>query len=429
MNKIQMYVKKYWHYLGMIAWTIIWYIVVCIVRTPYFPGQGTDTVTYQITSLGELSWSHRLPGYQMICLLFYNLAGREWENADKYIVIFQICIAVIGNILFYDALYKYLHSKKGALLFGVANMMIIAMFGWSDYILTESLALSIMCILIWILVQAVETRKSRFFILLSIISLCGIMIRPSFIFLLPCLAIFFVCFYIADDRKLAGTGLLALLLVTCVILAYCQHNKLLIGKFCLSDVSYHNGLASLIAGDMYDNPEYPEITEFIRTELADKDTNCLFKAFHTFDSFGYDIGAEYIKDTQQLHWKEYLNYIKNNAIQTAVGPLVECVSEIGPRVQYVYEALKVILFPWSFVSLIFWTILYLGYIIYRSINEKRFYYVDFGIVACILSIYILSLVTLYEAALQRIAVCLIPCTFFLEALIFKQLIGGKRQAF
>lgn len=421
--------EKYGHYFVMLIWTIIWYIAVCATREP-FVLSDSDTVTYQITSMKELSWYHRLPGYQLISLFFYWISGGGgYENANIYIVMFQVCIAIIGNIFFYDALYKYSHSKKLSLLFGSINMMVIAMFGWSDHLLTESPALSVMCILIWILVQAVEKRKSRYFILLSVVSLCGIMIRPSFIFLLPCLAIFFVCFYIADDRKLAGTGLLALLLVTCVIVAYCQHNKLLIGKFCLSDVSYHNELASLIAGDMYDNPEYPEITEFIRTELADKDTNCLFKAFHTFDYFGYDIGAEYIKDTRQLHWKEYWNYIKNNAIRTAERPLVECVSEIGPRVQYLYEALRLILFPWSFVSLIFWTISYWGYIIYRSINEKRFYYVDFGIVACILSIYILSLVTLYEAALQRIAVCQIPCAVFLEMLFFKRLLDKKRQTF
>lgn len=392
----------------------------------FFPGQGTDTVTYQITALRELSWRHRLPGYQMICLLFYNLAGGGYENADKYIVIFQICIAIIGNILFFDALYKYLHSKKWALLFGTANMMIIAMFGWSDYILTESLALSVMCILIWILVQAVETRKSRYFILLSIISLCGIMIRPSFIFSLPCLAIFFVCFYIADDKKLSRQGMLSLLIVIGMVLVYCKHNESLIGKFCLSDVSYHNDLSCLIVGDMYDNPNYPQIVTFIREELDNEDTNCLGKARNTLAHFGYDIGSEYIKDCKRLYSKEWLHHIKDNALFFINMPIVEYVSEIGPRSQYVYEALRVILFPWSFASLIFWTVLYLGYIIYHSISEKRFYYVDFGIVACILSIYILSLVTLYGATLQRIAVCLIPCACFLEALILRRLIAKQR---
>lgn len=287
--------------------------------------------------------------------------------------------------------------------------------------MTESLALSIMCILIWLLVQAVETRKSRYFILLSVISLCGIMIRPSFIFSLPCLAIFFVCFYIADDKKMARMGLLALLIVTCVILAYCKHNESLLGKFCLSDVSYNNDLSCLIEGGMYENSDYPEITAFIRAELDNEDTTCLQKAKNTLKHFGHDIGSEYIKDTKKLFLKEYVNHIKENASKTANKPIVSCVSEIGPRRQFVYEALRVILFPWSYTSLILETALYFGYIIYQSIREKRFYYVDFGVVACVLSIYILSLVTLYRASLQRIAVCLIPCAFFLEALIVKRL--------
>lgn len=37
MNKIKMDVKEYWHYLVMIVWTIIWYIVVCRGRTFFSP--------------------------------------------------------------------------------------------------------------------------------------------------------------------------------------------------------------------------------------------------------------------------------------------------------------------------------------------------------------------------------------------------------
>lgn len=80
MNKVQIYVKEYWHYIVMIAWTIIWYIAVCMGRTPFL--SRPDTKGYQITSLSELSWCHRLPGYQIISLLFYNLGGgriRKWR--------------------------------------------------------------------------------------------------------------------------------------------------------------------------------------------------------------------------------------------------------------------------------------------------------------------------------------------------------------
>lgn len=417
-NKTQIFVKANWHYFIMFIVTVIWYIVVCIGRAPILV--RPDTSSYQIASIRELSWSHRLPGYQLISLFFYYLCG-GYEDANKYIVLFQICIAIIGSMLFYDALYKYLHSRILALLFGIANMMTIAMFGYSETLLTESLAISIMCMLIWILVRAVNTRKNKYFIGLSIISLCGTMIRPSFIFLFPCLAIFFVCFYIADNRKLAFTGFLSLLFCTFVILAYCKHNELLIGKFCLSDVSYNNDLSSIIEGGMYDNPDYLEITEFIRTELDNDDTNCLRKAKNTLNYFGYDIGSEYIKDTKKLHYKQYINYIKNNALTTLNQSIVELASQISTRRQSIYEMLRITLLPWSFSALLLLTIIYLGYVIYKSIKEKKFYYVDFGIVACILCIYILSLITLYGAALQRIAICIIPCAFFLESLLIKRL--------
>ena len=412
-----MYFKDKWHYYIMITWAVIWYTALCMVRT--FSLSRPDTSTYQISSIGELSWIHRMPGYQLISLFFYNLGGGSYENADKYIIIFQICMAIIGSLFLYDALLKYLHSIKWALFFGNCNMMIIAMFGYSDVLLTESLAVSVMCILIWIMVQAVETRKSRYFVLLSVLSFCGTMIRPSFIFSFPCLMIFFVCFYIADDRKIAFKGLLSLFIVTLIIIAYCKHNESLMGRFCLSDVSYNSELSCLITGDMYDNPKYPEITEFIRHELEDEDTNSLRKAKNTFHYFGYDVVVDYIKDSQRLYGIKYINSIKNTVLGTMNQPIVENASEIGQRGRMVYEALRVILLPWSFASLLFWTLGYLGYIIYCSIKEKRFYYVDFGIVACILSIYILSSIMLYEATLQRIAICVIPCTVFLEALIIK----------
>ena len=411
-----------WHYFIMLIITVIWYIVVCIGRPPFLV--RPDTSTYQITSIKELSWSHRLPGYQLISLFFYNLCG-GYEDANKCIVLFQVCIAIIGSILFYDALYKYLHSRILALLFGIANMMIIAIFGYSETLLTESLAVSIMCILIWILIQAVSTRRTKYFIWLSIISLYGTMIRPSFIFLFPCLAIFFVCFYIADNRKLAFTGFISLLFAIFVILVYCKHNELLIGKFCLSDVSYNNDLASIIEGEMYNNPDYLEITEFIKTELDNDDTNCLRKAKNTLNYFGYDIGAEYIKDTKKLHREQYINYVKNNALNTLNQPVVklhsQLASEISTRRQFIYEMLGITLLPWSFSVLLLLSIIYLCYVIYRSIKEKIFYYVDFGIVACILCIYILSLITLYGAALQRIAIHIIPCAGFLESLLIKRL--------
>ena len=416
-GKVLMYIKINWHYFVMIILAVAWYIAINWGGVAWW--EAPDTVTYQITSIRELSWRHRLPGYQIISLFFYHLCG-GYENANNYIVIFQVCMAIIGCIFFYDALYKYLHSKICALIFGIVNMMIIAMFGYSDALLTESLALSVMCIVIWVLVQAVQMRKGRYYILLSIISLCGIMIRPSSIFTLPCLAIFFGCFYIADDRKLALKGFLSLLFVTFVVLAYCKHNESLMGKFCLSDVSYNNALSSLIEGDMYDNSDYPEITEFIKTELSNEDTNYLTKAKNTLYHFGYDIGSEYIKDCKRLYRGKYLNYVKNHAVRFMNKPIVIDMSQKGERRHEIYEALRVFLLPWNYASMLLMTIIYLCYIICRSIKEKRFYYVDFGIVACILCIYIISLAAL-RTAFQRNAICLIPCTVFLEALSIRRL--------
>lgn len=424
---------------GICKAKLIWMIICIILQIVLFGyycthrafwQYGGDTWTYQITSLDNFSWYHRTVGYQFVMYIGYLLGGQVYEEpAYTYIVWFQVIMGAIANIALCAALWNSLKSKKFAVMFGVFGSVLLTAYGWSEILMPEPLAVSIMCIHIWTLSKALTTKRKGYFIVLAPIGLIGVLIRPSYIFIFAVLGVFFIIYFIFTNKKNAIYGLVSLLLCTLVILGYCEHNRKLIGVFCLSNVSYLNELTDLIAADIYENPDYPELTALVQKVIDEYEGNNWSKAGTICTMANNKDVVEYIKSCKRMYRKEVLLYAYQYAMEYIRQPIVEYYSVISEELSFVIRFVKMFVMPFSYIWMLGFATAFFIFSIVESLIKKAPSYMAIGISGCILAIYILSVATCHTAHLQRIAICIIPCMIVMNALILDKVIDilkGKK---
>lgn len=373
-----------------------------------------DTFGYQIESLSDITWRDRTIGYQLFSLLFYRICGNNYEIADIFIVISHCFIAAIGNILIYCVIRKYTNKKQISMIFGFIGSAVLALFGYEYYLLTESLAVSVMCIQLWCLCNAVMTKKIKFFYLLSIFSLIGTMIRPSHVFSMALIAVFFTCF-LSVDKATAVKSLLCWLICLVPILLHCLKVYSIIGVFTLSSVGPTNAMYIVIDSGIYENEDYPEIAQLVKEEIADESTNYWADAKAVCNTAGYPLAVEYIKDCKQKHLKQYLEYTARWSISQSKWTILHNYDSEG--VSAVIQLFKGTFFPFNFLFMIIITILDLIYCLYKQFRDRQWYWFELGCCSCIIGIVGLSCYACHSAELQRIGICSIPCFIVLSAII------------
>ena len=269
-----------------------------------------DTTSYYADSFSELSWYYRMPVYQLLLMIVKRLSGvSEWTSAYIYVIQIQRIIAVIGILAFYDALKKIIKNHAAALIFTFFDAIAIGIWGYTDVIMTESLGISIMCLCVWSVMRLIVSKKKKYIVFSSILAMIGIWTRPSFIFIIPVLLLFFVIYGLYEkDRQGLILGISSIAVCGILLFAYCKNNERLAGTFMLSSVSYHNQLAIMLKGNLYVNDDYPDITQGA-VERAQHPQYSLKDATDMCDLFGYARIAEYLQSCRRLYSKEYALYI------------------------------------------------------------------------------------------------------------------------
>lgn len=412
--------KKVW-FVFCIIFQVVIFVFFCKNRV--FWQYGGDTWTYQITSLQDFSWYHRTVGYQLVMYICYLLGGQVYDEPSYiYVVWFQVVVAAIANLALCDSLWDTLKSKKFAVMFGIMGSILLVIYGWSEILMPESLAVSIMCIHIWVLTKALTTKKRIYFIFLAPIGLMGILLRPSYVFILAVLGVFFVIYFFFTDKKRAVYGMLSLLICTIIVLGYCGHNKKLIGVFCLSNVTYYNELTDLISGDMYQNLDYPEMTDLVQQVIDENDGNNWSKAGIVCSMADNREVVEYIKSCRKLYAKEYLQLIYQYADEYKSQSILESYSVFGEDLSFGLRYLTMLTMPFNYISMLILTGIFFLFSVVESFFRKKPSYMEIGISGCILAIYFLSVIACHTAHLQRIAICILPCMIFMEAMILDKVI-------
>lgn len=257
----------------------------------------------------------RTPGYPYFLKLIHFLTGNAELDSAFYIwvVVFQSILSLSSVILIYLAGRKLFKNKyvlsAAALFYGISP----SVFSWDACILTESLSLFSVSLLIFIVFSYLAKPNLFKAIVLGLYSFVMVMIRPTFIYVLAILAVFFIARFIFTrvDRRNCIAGFLSVVVSIGLVLGYCGLNYNNYGYFAVSSVNNTvNNLYIVMVNGWTDNDEYPEIKEHIETEMAYTDVGYWIPTIieRLPETFSYSEIDSYVSGCINKHKSEYLKY-------------------------------------------------------------------------------------------------------------------------
>jgi 4-amino-4-deoxy-L-arabinose transferase-like glycosyltransferase len=210
--------------------------------------------------------SHRTPVYPYFIKLI-GLFGHQ--NLINNIVTAQIVVSFLSIILFYRIVRGVF---KGPAVIFAASLLYGAMLpviNFDKMVLTESL--SVTCILVFIYLSVCYLKRPNHLKAwtLTLYVFIAIMLRPSFVYLLPLAGFFWLIRLIIrrDEWKLCLSGLAASLVVILLINGYAGLNKKNTGFYGLSDVGNKNEIRVVASAGIYMYGNDPEISSVIKKSL------------------------------------------------------------------------------------------------------------------------------------------------------------------
>lgn len=253
------------------------FLAVLCFRLWYYSNLGGYRLWYDTSSYTEYSANlfllqadkFRTPIYPYFLKLVGLVSGAP-QNTDFFynsVVAAQQVVSFAGFALFYQTAKKLFKNSfsvyASSLLFGIAPYII----AWDNNILTESLSIFAAVLCLYLMATCLDRPTARSASALGISVIFMIMLRPTFVYLFAVFGVFFAARFVlsAPDRRQMLCGTAALAVSACLALGYCGVNKKENDCFALSSVSGSvNRMYMIIANDIWENDDYPEITEFIR---------------------------------------------------------------------------------------------------------------------------------------------------------------------
>lgn len=385
-----------------------------------------DSPDYVIHALSELSWIHRMPLYQLLIWLVGKLVGSAGESAVFTVLIrIQMFSGIVSCGVFYQIGKKLFLRNWLAAAVALVYAAQPHLVYYEKTVLTEALGVHMMVTWTYLLICYLESRKNVLALGIGLFTLFMTLMRPSFVVLYPILALFWGMRVLFEKEKvrilLWGIGSLAL--STACLLIYCYHNQTLTGRFMLSCVSYDNQLSILIENEIYENIEFPEITETIRTDLQGKD-NSLKIARNVFEQYGYDDGVVYLQKTIRQNFSQYMKCLYSKWTEHKR----ELISDkswqkytSGQRADLAGK-IQILLMPFSFRLTLFLCLAALVMGIVTWIRTKRVPYARLGFPTLNIAIILLSFGTLTHASPQRICVHMTPLVLLMVTGMLGQLL-------
>jgi 4-amino-4-deoxy-L-arabinose transferase-like glycosyltransferase len=125
------------------------------------------------------------PLYPYLLAIIYKIFGRSLD----VVYLIQIFLAVTGCYALYRAGKKFIGEKEGLAAAAIAALYAVFIF-YDIQVLKESMAVTVVCFLLWVLAEAREKGKARIWLLVGI--LCGILclLRENTLLILPVFFLF-----------------------------------------------------------------------------------------------------------------------------------------------------------------------------------------------------------------------------------------------
>jgi hypothetical protein len=268
----------------IISSPLFWLLAIsAVVRSIYYSAllntQTVDSasyINYHANLFMGKTDGRRTPVYPY----FIKLAGLfGHQNLVDHVVTAQIVLSFLSIIVFYKIVKTCFKNRRvifaSSLLYGV----MLPVINFDKIILTESLSVICSLLFIYIMVSYLQKPGSIKAWLLTLYVFVAIMLRPSFIYLLPLVVVFWVLRWIVikTDRKTCMSGLAASVVVILLITGYSGLNKKNVGFNGISLISNANEMAVIEQAGIYLYGNDPEISAAIKSNLDVRKENSSHK--------------------------------------------------------------------------------------------------------------------------------------------------------
>ena len=251
----------------IISGQLFWILLISgIVKWIYYSvlltTADTDTTSYlkyHANILKGETDALRTPVYPYFIKLI-GLFGQQ--NLNDHVVAAQCVISFLSIILFYRIVHAAFKNRvlvfAATLVYGV----MLPVINFDKLVLTESLSVTCTLLFIYMLVRYLQNPGNLKAALLSLFVLITIMLRPSFIYLLPLVIVFWVLRLVIfkKDRKKCLYGLAAAVVVMILIAGYSQLNERNAGFNGVSVVSNNNQVDVIFRAGIYHYGNDPQVS-------------------------------------------------------------------------------------------------------------------------------------------------------------------------
>lgn len=223
-------------------------------------------LNYSANILYGQTEGRRTPVYPYFIKLI-GLLGRQ--NLIDHVVIAQMVLSFLAIILFYKIVKNVFKSPEivvaASLLYGV----MLPVINFDKLILTESISVNCCLLFVFMLMRYLQRPSGWKAFLLTLYVFIATMLRPSFIYLLPFVTVFWILRLVIfkNDRKICLSGLAASVLVIFLILGYSQLNKKNANFSGISTVSNDNQMTEVLNAGIYQYGNDPELSAALQYNI------------------------------------------------------------------------------------------------------------------------------------------------------------------
>lgn len=402
---------------------LLWLLILCVIVRCYWAGLigpyliSGDTASYSSFSFRSGSAAIRTPVYPLFIRLTNFIMGKDLSYCA--VSCFQTILGLASVGLMYAIAIRLTHNTKlsfaGSAAFGCLPFAITFehMIGAEEFAVFAAL-------LILYMMQCFLEKPSRIMAcLIGLFSLVCIMIRPSFIFLLAVLGVFWTLwlFFERPKRIFAVYGVAGVCVAVLGVVAYCAFNLNTVGVFGLTRVSteYNTGYV-ITTENFYDDADQQEFTDEI--------TKLQYEKGNKYTTYYYDLIQIYtpselqqlIKNAAVNNNYEFANYLgakiakesgsqlteNTNSKNIWLGPTQLRVSDSGLKVEVILNAL---LCPFTMSLLYILLIVQMAMCIRQFRRTTHVPWMELGIVGILIA----QIATNYIGAYAQYPRLMLPC--------------------
>ena len=367
----------------------------------------------------------RTPGYPL-----YIKILREFLK-EKYlygVVIGQTIIALVSIWCIYKFFINVLCKKELAVIGTLVYGCLPTLVNYEVCILTDSFSVSFLIIFLYFLSEYLINENLKNIIMINLICFFLIMIRPSNLFLLIILFLFWFIRIFTEKKKIYNTvGLMCSTIIVICLFIYQYLVYVKCGLFSISYVGQLNQIITIIMNNWYIHPDYTEFSSYIQNlkevqKLDDWTILNMFSEKFLYLNHNYEQVSNYIKDCIFYNYMEYKVYLKNiwiNIANESINSIYATSKNIFS--QFLFNSMNNLVFPFSFLQIFFLYLLSLIINIKYWICQKEIRWVNLGLSSFGLAYLIIGIFGA-PIEMERHSICAVPiaimtCTLFFQRIL------------